>query len=292
MVCLLASPAFAQQVALTVDDLPVHGPMPRDMTRADIARSLIRTLRAANAPKVYGLVNGGQLRAEPEAAEVLKLWTAAGFPLGNHTFTHMDLDANTVEAFRRDIEANEPLLRSLMPAEEWRWLRYPYLHEGDTLEKRRQVRAFLREKGYRVAQVTLNFDDYAWNAPYTRCADKGDTRAIEGLKASYLKNAVEGIRVGQEMSQTLFGRDIRHVMLLHIGCFETVMLPKLVELLKQKGFRLITLDDAESDPAYAVDPDFALRGGGTLLELMMSAKHLPYPARETSPPAALESVCR
>jgi peptidoglycan/xylan/chitin deacetylase (PgdA/CDA1 family) len=289
---LFLSPILAQQVALTVDDLPVHGPLPHGMTRAGIARSVAWALINANAPRVYGFVNGDKLRTEPEGMDVLKVWTASTFPLGNHTFTHMNLDNNTAEAFEKDIEANEPLLWKLSLPGAWFWFRYPYLHEGDTLEKRHQVRAFLQKKQYRIAEVTLDFDDYAWNAPYARCLDKGNSQAIEGLKASYLKNASEGIRVGQEMSKTLFGRDIKHVMLLHIGCFETVMLPKLLDLLKQRGFRLITLDDAESDPAYRTDPDLAFRGGGTLLELMMSARHLKYPAREKSPPPALESVCK
>jgi peptidoglycan-N-acetylglucosamine deacetylase len=288
----LAPPTFAQQVALTVDDLPSHGPMPQGMTRADIARSVIRTLRYANAPKVYGFVNGDKLRAEPDSMEVLKLWINAGFPLGNHTFTHMNLSTSPADAFLADIQANEPLLAKLTPADDWHWLRYPFLHEGDTLEKRRQVRAVLNQRKYRIAQVTLNFDDYGWNAPYARCADKHDARSIEDLKAGYLKAAAEGIRVGQAMSQSLFGRDIKHVMLLHIGCFETVMLPKLMDLLKQKGFRLIALDDAESDPAYLSDPDLAFPGGGTLLELMMSAKKIPYSVQEASPLAKLDTVCR
>jgi peptidoglycan/xylan/chitin deacetylase (PgdA/CDA1 family) len=240
---------------------------------------------------VYGFVNGQKVRADPAGMEVLKLWIAAGFPLGNHTFTHMNLETNTADAFRADIVANEPLLSALMPAGDWNWLRYPYLHEGDTLEKRRQVRTFLQQRGYHIAQVTISFSDYAWNGPFARCADKRDAKAIEGLKASYLKNAADAIRTAQESARALFGRDIKHVMLLHIGSFETLMLPKLIELLKQRGFRLITLSEAESDPAYRSDPDLAYRQGGTLLNQMMYVTHLPDPSPK-SPLGILDTICR
>jgi len=70
-------------------------------------------------------------------------------------------------------------------------------------------------------------------------------------------------------------------MLLHIGGFETVMLPKLLDLLKEKNFKLITLQEAESDPAYATDADLPSNWGGTFLQQMMRAKHLELPPSKT-----------
>jgi hypothetical protein len=43
-------------------------------------------------------------------------------------------------------------------------LRYPYLREGDTVEKRRAVRAYLQAHRYRLAQVTLDREDDLWNS--------------------------------------------------------------------------------------------------------------------------------
>ena len=51
--------AAAQEVALTFDDLPAHGPLPPGVTRLDVAKSIISTLKAANAPQVYGFINAG-----------------------------------------------------------------------------------------------------------------------------------------------------------------------------------------------------------------------------------------
>jgi peptidoglycan/xylan/chitin deacetylase (PgdA/CDA1 family) len=286
----LAAPA--PRVALTFDDLPVHASLPPGLSRADVARSILGALEAHKAPPTYGFVNAKALVSEPDTAEVLRLWRAAGHPLANHAFSHMDLHTNAAEAFEQDVLANEPTLRQYMGTEGWHLLRYPFLHEGDTLEKRRAVRSFLADHGYKVAQVTMNFDDYAYNDPYTRCLAKNDLTAIDGLKESYLRRAGESLTFAQQAAALAYGRDIAHVMLLHIGGFETVMFPKLLELLKQRGFRLVTLDEAQSDDAYTSDPNPPVPSGGTLLDQVMAAKHLTPPARSNDELAQIAGLCR
>jgi peptidoglycan/xylan/chitin deacetylase (PgdA/CDA1 family) len=279
-------------VALTFDDLPVHAALPAGMTRSDVARSILAALQARHAPPTYGFVNAKGLEGGPDPAEVLRLWRAAGHPLANHTFSHMDLHASTVEAFEQDVLAGETVLRTLMGDEDWHWLRYPYLHEGETLEKRRAVLQFLKERGYRVAEVTLSFDDYAYNDPYARCLAKNDLAAIDWMKDNYLERAARSLTAGQEMAQRVYGHDVAHVMLLHLGGFETVMLRRLLDLLDARGFQLVTLPEAESDPAYAIDPDRSSPSGSTWLEQMAAARQLAMPKTADDALTRLAGLCR
>jgi peptidoglycan/xylan/chitin deacetylase (PgdA/CDA1 family) len=288
----LGSATFSQQVAITVDDLPSHGILPPGMTRTDVAKSILKTLKDARAPKVYGFVNARKLEQHPEDIEVLKLWRSAGYPLGNHTFAHLSLNASTVDEFDQNVSADEPILNSLMGRQDWHWFRYPYLWEGDTLEKRRAVRQYLQDHKYHIAQVTLDFEDYLWNAPYARCAEKNDAASIEWLKSSYMATAAEYIALGQSAAKLLYGRDIKHVLLLHIGGFETIMLPQLLNSLKRQGFTFITLREAEKDPVYKSDPNLAMKDGGTLLDQMLEAKHLDLPPHAEKPYDQLNAVCR
>ena len=237
----LAAGALAgQEVALTFDDLPYTGALPRNTTRLDIVKDIAKILQDAHVPRVYGFMNGGK-----DDVETLKAWTAAGFPLANHGFSHLNLAEVSLRRYTRDITANEPVLRSLVPNEaDWHWYRYPYLEEGETLRKKHAVSAFLKDRHYRVAEVTLDFEDFLWNAPYARCIARKDTIAIDWLKSNYLISAEDRIDLGQKMSQMLYGRDIKHIMLLHVGGFETVMLPEVLKLLEKKHFKLITLGDA------------------------------------------------
>jgi peptidoglycan/xylan/chitin deacetylase (PgdA/CDA1 family) len=280
------------KVALTFDDLPVHGPAPSGRTRTEVIRDILEALAAAGAPAVYGFVNAKRLEDAPDGAEILRQWRAAGFPLGNHAYSHMNLNQNTVAAFEKDVLANEPTLKALMPDGDWHWFRFPYLCEGDTLDKRRAAAAMLRRHGYRVAQVTLSFDDWAYHEPYARCLARGDQAAVAWLKESYLTRAGESIAAGRAAAEKIYGRDVNHVMLLHVGGLNAVMMPALLALLRERGLDLVTLPEAQGDPAYAMDPDVPLAGGATLLDRMMAAKRIEPPPRSASPLSRLAEICR
>ena len=99
--------------------------------------------------------------------------------------------------------------------------------------------------------MTLSFDDYAYNDPYARCLAAKDSAGVEWLKESYASRAAAELSRGREEAKRLYGHDIGHVMLLHVGAFQMVMLPKLMELLRDGGFDLVTLPEAQADPAYS-----------------------------------------
>ena len=281
----------AQKVAITFDDLPLNGSLPPGVTRAETTKSVLAILKKRHAPPVYGFVNAKKLEGSADGAEALKLWAAAE-PVGNHTYSHMDLEQNTVEAFEREIEEDEPALELLEEKDNWHWLRYPYLREGDTVEKRRGVRAYLKARGYRIAQVTLDWEDYLWNFAYARCAAKNDTKSIAWLRSSYLNTASEFLDLGREQAKLIYGHDINYVLLMHLGAFSSTILPEALDLLKKKGFKLVTLEEAESDAAYDGDPDVGLHDAGTFLDQWMQVKQIKYPEHAEKPYKEIESVCR
>ncbi|HUO79199.1 MAG TPA: polysaccharide deacetylase family protein [Steroidobacteraceae bacterium] len=292
LVALGAARARAEDLAITFDDLPLNGPLPPATTRARIVRDALAILHAHRAPPVYGFVNGAKLEDNADGAQALRLWAAGGERLGNHSYAHTDLNAATAAAFLDDVWRNEPVLERLDPAGRWHWLRYPYLREGDTLEKRRAVRTALAARGYRIAQVTLDWEDYLWNGAYARCVERGDQGAMARLETGYLAIAAAYIDGGRKLALALYGRPISHVLLLHLGAFTSRILPPLLGLLERKGFRLVTLEAAERDAALAVDPDAASRYGGTLLEQLAEARALAYPPLPPKPYRELEALCR
>jgi len=304
---LSATPAGAAdkpaklKVALTFDDLPINGTLPPDRKQSDFARDTIKVLKKHRIPPSYGFINANKLERNPDGALALRLWVEGGHPLANHTYDHLDFTRNSVEDFQRMILRNEPALELLMPPDgklakaghDWRWLRYPYLHEGDTLEKRRAVRAFLATNGYRVAQTTMDFGDYYWNSAHARCWMKKDEESIRWLRESYLTAARDLMRMDVDNSRKVFGRDIHHVLLLHLGSFSSHILPDLFKLLDEEGFEIVTLEEAQKDPAYDYDPDIADPRGGTLVELGMKAKQIPWPANAPVLPAErLTTICQ
>jgi peptidoglycan-N-acetylglucosamine deacetylase len=288
---LSAGLAWGQQMAVTFDDLPVHGAMPAGTTRLEIAHSILATLKREKMPPVYGFINGKRIELDPTGTEVLKAWRTAGQPLANHTWAHLDLNNESPEEFEAEVSRNEPLLQSLMAKRDWHWLRYPFLHEGDTVEKRRAVRAWLFAHGYKIAEVSMDFEDYLWNEPYARCVANHDEAAIAKLHDSYLAVADQYYRVFGELSRLVYGRDVKYVLLMHVGAFDARILPELLALYRAKGVKFISLQDALSDPAYRDDPDVGEPTGGAFLELMMQSKKIKFPPN-SKPYKELEAMCR
>ena len=289
---LLPVVTYAEKLAITFDDLPLNGSLPQGVTEVDIVKRVLPILKATHGPSFYGFINASKLEGNPNGAEALKLWVAGGQRVGNHTYSHMDLTKASVPDFRREVLLNEPALELLSSKDEWRWFRYPYLHEGDTLEKRHAVRQMLGELNYSIAQVTLDHEDYLWNSTYARCVDKHDQKAIEWLRKSYLDTAETYFEMQRATAKQVYGREINHVLLLHLGAFSPEILPALFDLLKRQGFTLVSLEEAQRDPAYGVDPDFAATNTGTLLEQHMDGRKLPYPSVPKKPRQELAAICQ
>ena len=288
---MMATTAGAQEIAVTFDDLPAHSVLPAGETRLEVANQVIRALRRAHVPPTYGFVNGVLVQQQPDTIGVLGAWRAAGNPLGNHTWSHMNLNQNALGAFENDITHNEQLLQLQMDGGNWHWFRFPYLAEGDTPEKQMGVRASLAQHGYKIAGVTMSFGDYEWNEPYARCSEKKDDKAIAWLQSSYLRAADDNIRFERGLSKQLYGHDIPYVLLMHIGAFDARMLPRLLDLYQRRGFSFIPLDQAEQDPFYKYDVNPSLLPGPDTLEAEAADKHLPMPQREDFS-KKLDAICR
>ena len=94
----------------------------------------------------------------PAGPAILRSWMASGNLLGSHTYSHPDLESMSVVDFEDNILKNEPALQQYAGETDWHYFRYPFLHEGETLEKRRAIESYLKEHGYKTAEVSLDFD--------------------------------------------------------------------------------------------------------------------------------------
>lgn len=290
---LVANTAQAAEkpvIAMTWDDLPAHAALPPGVTRAQVAADLLKAFADVKA-EAWGFINGVQTEREPGSDAVLKMWREAGQPLGNHTWSHQNLTAQTPEQFIAETVRNEPTLKGLMAGQDWRWLRYPFLSEGDTPEKRLAVRSWLAANKYKIASVTMSFGDWAFSDPYARCVAKGDQVAIADLEKRYLDGAAAVADRSRAMAKTLYGRDIPYVLLMHGGAFEARMGSRLLKLYQDKGFGFTTLEKAESHPFYRTDIDPSLPPQPTTLEDAMRAKGLAVPA-DPMDLKTLEGMCR
>ncbi len=283
----------ALRVAVTFDDLPRHGPEAPGQDCLALHRAVLDTLARHHVPHVYGFVNAG--RAQPGDRSALEAWVAAGHPLGNHTAHHPDIRKVGVGGYLADVEAGEPLLAELLgPGQErvWKVFRYPYLWQGTDVPSRRRIRRALEERGYRIAEVTIDFADWAYNAPYVRCLEHGDRASIAALEETFLDGALSQLRWADDTLRRLVGRPVPHVLLLHAGAFDAHVLDRMLTEYERAGVRWIPLDEALADPVYRQEPDPPRSWRAELPVQMVRSRQLdgfPVPA---SPEPLLERVCR
>jgi len=64
-----------------------------------------------------------------------------------------------------------------------------------------QLDDFLAKRNYKIAQVTIDWEDYLWNTAYARCLDKHDTQAIASLRAFLARLAPALFVLGKDVGK-------------------------------------------------------------------------------------------
>lgn len=255
-----------RRIAITIDDLPWQR---MDKTPpADLAArhaQLMAQLKQAGVP-VVGFVNEGKLeidgQVQPVRVAMLDDWLDGGFELGNHTHGHVDLHAVGLPAFQQEVLDGERVLRPLLAkrGQVPRWFRHPYLRAGRTPEERAALPTFLREHGYRIAPVTVDNGEWVWAFAYANVLDgQPDTperaATLERLKRGYIPYMLNKVDYYEQQSQALLGYALPQVWLLHANELNAVAYAELVAGVQRRGYRVVTLDEAMRDPAYARGED-------------------------------------
>jgi peptidoglycan/xylan/chitin deacetylase (PgdA/CDA1 family) len=261
-----ANPAADRfDVAITVDDLTVHGQLPQGMSWSGIANSYIATLKAHHVRQAWGFVNARRIAEQPATEAVLDDWRKAGYPLGNHTYSHLGLSqAPSLQAWIDDARAGEPAIAARMAKDDWHMLRFPFLDGGSEQARHDGAASWLASQGYRIADVSISFDDWAYTDTYARCVAKGDQAAIATMKAGYLQRVDAAIARTKALSQRVYGRMIPQVLLTHLGGWSAATLPDVMARLDAAGARYVTLERAQADAAYREPSPHA--GNGMLME--------------------------
>jgi peptidoglycan/xylan/chitin deacetylase (PgdA/CDA1 family) len=262
--CLISLSAASQtpqkpdrQIAITVDDLPAG--MADRLPAADITAltaKLLGTLRDQKIP-VVGFVNESRLYKPGQVDErikVLEMWLDYGFELGNHTFSHASLNQVGLKAWEDEVIQGEPVTRMLLAQHKMklRYFRHPYLDTGRDLATRREAEKFLVERGYRIAPITINSADWMFGPVYEDAKRRNDTALEQQVAKEYLAYVDAALTYCEQLSVKVVGYEPRQILLSHVSNLEADHIGDLLDLLRQRGYRFITLQEALNDGAYGL----------------------------------------
>lgn len=244
-------------MAITFDDLPTVGFASRhNDARLRMTKDLLATLAQRNI-SATGFVNEQELYADgqidTQRVALLTLWLDAGHGLGNHTYSHPDLNQTPLTEFQADVLRGEPVTRDLLDAsgQELRFFQHPYLRTGADLETKSRFEAFLAGHGYKVAPVTIDNSDWIYARAYDLALDAGKVDPAKRIGIEYVSYMIEVTHFYEQQSRRFFDRNIDHVLLVHANQLNAAWFGALANRLSARGYEFISLDEALRDSAYS-----------------------------------------
>ena len=268
---LLATRGLASEIAVTFDDLPIAASSHPIAVQQRVTRDLLRHLTSRKIP-VVALVNTSKL-ATPAHVALLDRWLEAGIELGNHTYAHRDLHRITAAEFEEDIVKGETPLREVIRRHggRLRYFRHPFLHTGRTDEVRERIDAFLEKRGYTVAPVTIDNSEWIFARAYDVAAGEQRKKVVN----AYLDYMMAKVAYHDAEGKKLFGREIRHVLLVHANALNAHAFGMLADRMAKAGHRFITLERALADPAYRSKDTWRGAGGISWLDRWAITRGVP-----------------
>lgn len=307
----LARMAAAQQVAITIDDLPYV--MPSRVSPEEgalITQQVVDALAAYDAPAL-GFAVGQNMQGA--GVQALNVFAGAGHPLGNHSWSHPDFGELSAWAFRRELRRTDRQLSKwsadqLGAADAWafgvsgglfeetgvaehgvgsqeaqkvppgqnltgqKWFRFPYLREGKSAAQRDAGAKALAKQGYRNVPVTIDTDDWLYNDQYMKAlADGNAVKALE-IGAAYLAHMQERTAHFDALAQKVLGREVPHILLLHMNKINADYLEELLGWYAQEGWQFVSVDEAMQDAFYDMPDVYVGPKGLSKLERIQAAQ--------------------
>ncbi len=252
-----SEPLTRIQLAITIDDLPWVGAVPAEGSNADAMNRIAATLRVHDAPAT-GFVVCNRVIGNKVTEQILQNWVAWGLTLGNHTSAHLDLNTTNPDQWLEGVRQCDSYLRKYGSAVS-PYLRFPYLHQGNTKSKRNQVSKALANMGLGVAHVSVDNSEWILNRNYARVIQNGKNNKAalrHQLGIEFIRHIEATLQHAHTIAIRKTGRAIPQILLLHANTLVDDKLDELLLALRSKNVEFISLEQALADPAYSLEDGY------------------------------------
>jgi peptidoglycan/xylan/chitin deacetylase (PgdA/CDA1 family) len=277
LLLLAAAGARAGTLALSFDDGFDTRTQPQ---AAQWNQALLDALAAAGIKGM--LFPAGRRVDTPEGLALVKAWGDAGHLIGNHTYAHRNYGSPRMSFadFTADVMAAEALFGAL-PGWTQR-LRFPFLKEGDTADKRDRARDWMKLRGYRHGHVSIDTSDWYYAERFEQWRARHPEADPAPFRQAYLDHLWQRASYYESLARQRLGRSPRHVMLLHTNALNAQFLPDVIEMFRSKGWQVVSAAEAFEDPLYGRAATTVPAGESIVWALAREQRHkgLRYPAED------------
>jgi len=267
-------------ISITIDDpntyeTPILNWEERDKAiRGSLAKYKIKT----------GLFVCGKRIDNSNGRKLIANWDRENHMICNHTYSHyyFNSPAKTAENFIQDFLKNDSIIR--LYKNYTKLLRFPFLKEGNTIDKRDSMREILKKTNYRNGHVTIDASDWYIDTKMIEAIKKDSNVDLRPYKQYYIEHILNRVAHYDSLSKRIFGRQIKHNLLIHHSLLNALYLSDVLLELKKKGWQLIDAKEAFSDSTYLLKPNIIPCGESIIWQSAKLDSHLSpalrYPAED------------
>ncbi|NQZ90000.1 MAG: polysaccharide deacetylase family protein [Colwellia sp.] len=231
----------SKEIAITFDDSPRSAKGYFDGPNR--AKKLIQALKNHNIEQVAFFANSGRL--DTEGMQRLQAYSQAGHIIANHTHSHPNFNKTSLEEYTENFLLADAQLSQFKGFK--KLFRFPYLREGNSVQKQNGMREVLNKHGYKNAYITLNNYDWHIETLFQKAIKNGASLDQNRMRKFYVEVMIESIEYYDDMAKTHLGRSPKHILLLHEMDISALYIGDLVDELRRKGWKIISPEEAYTD---------------------------------------------
>lgn len=249
-------------VSITIDDVPNSSRFEKDGYQS----ALLEKLDSLDIP-IAIFINEGLIYKTDSISknfELLNNWAKKEYiTLGNHSFNHSRYSTTGIDSFANEIVNGESISRQLAKKykKPFKYFRFPFNDLGRDSIQHSQIKLFLKEKAYVIAPFTIESSDWMYNVVYEHYIDNKEYKKAKKIGEEYLTKTLEYFDFFEALAKEDYKRTINQIYLCHDSKLNADFLPKLINELKNRAYKFISLEDAMTDKVYQQKDNYFKKWG-------------------------------